>query len=799
MKKAAFTENWTCNGTSVIVPHDAMIHEKRTADAAGGSAHGYFPGGIYTYEKKFFIPAEWKEKYLAVEFEGVYKNAEVFLNGKKLYERPYGYVPFLVRLDENANYGEKNLLTVIADNSKLPNSRWYTGSGIYRPVNLYLSERTHISYQGVKITTLSCKPAKIRIEGKLEGIDSAKEYGVRMQIQDGETTIAEKFVKVNAAQSGNEKATAVAEIELPEARLWDEESPNLYLAKIILEEGEKILDTAEERFGIRKLSWSTKGFFVNGKATLLRGGCVHHDNGILGAASWEKSERRRVKIMKEAGFNAIRSSHNPASEAMLRACDELGMYVMDETFDTWYNRKNKYDYGCDFEAWWEADTTAMVERDYNHPSVILYSIGNEVAEPCEKKGLQVGSAMIECIHSHDHTRPVTCGTNLMVMGRAAKGQGIYQDGETNTTSSSKEQKKESNNSLVFNIMASFIGSGMNKGGNSKKVDAISSPFLDRLDIAGYNYGSGRYPLEGKAHPERIVFGSETFPQDIWKNWKMVKKYPYLIGDFMWTAWDYIGEAGVGTWSYEADAKGFDKPYPWLLADTGAFDLLGNPTGEAMWAKAVWGYAKHPLIGVQPCNHPNEKIIKATWRGTNAIPSWSWKNCDGNKVMVEVYADASKVELLVNGKSLGCKKVKDARAIFKTTYVTGNVEAVSYDAAGKEIGRSRLQAAKNASLHLLPEKKEVSVGEIVYVKAVLADDSGNVESNQDSKVQVTVEGGELLVFGSANPRTEDRFDTGEYTTYYGNALAVIRVTDANAVTVYAKTEDGSLAECRIPVI
>lgn len=219
----------------------------------------------------------------------------------------------------------------------------------------------------------------------------------------------------------------------------------------------------------------------------------------------------------------------------------------------------------------------------------------------------------------------------------------------------------------------------------------------------------------------------------------------------------------------------------------------------MWAKAVWGYAKHPLIGVQPCNHPNEKIIKATWRGTNAIPSWSWKNCDGNKVMVEVYADASKVELLVNGKSLGCKKVKDARAIFKTTYVTGNVEAVSYDAAGKEIGRSRLQAAKNASLHLLPEKKEVSVGEIVYVKAVLADDSGNVESNQDSKVQVTVEGGELLGFGSANPRTEDRFDTGEYTTYYGNALAVIRVTDANAVTVYAKTEDGSLAECRIPVI
>lgn len=798
MKKAAFTENWTCNGTSVIVPHDAMIHEKRTADAAGGSAHGYFPGGIYTYEKKFFIPAEWKEKYLAVEFEGVYKNAEVFLNGKKLYERPYGYVPFLVRLDENANYGEKNLLTVIADNSKLPNSRWYTGSGIYRPVNLYLSERTHISYQGVKITTLSCKPAKIRIEGKLEGIDSAKEYGVRMQIQDGETTIAEKFVKVNAAQSGNEKATAVAEIELPEARLWDEESPNLYLAKIILEEGEKILDTAEERFGIRKLSWSTKGFFVNGKATLLRGGCVHHDNGILGAASWEKSERRRVKIMKEAGFNAIRSSHNPASEAMLRACDELGMYVMDETFDTWYNRKNKYDYGCDFEAWWEADTTAMVERDYNHPSVILYSIGNEVAEPCEKKGLQVGSAMIECIHSHDHTRPVTCGTNLMVMGRAAKGQGIYQDGETNTTSSSKEQKKESNNSLAFNIMASFIGSGMNKGGNSKKVDAISSPFLDRLDIAGYNYGSGRYPLEGKAHPERIVFGSETFPQDIWKNWKMVKEYPYLIGDFMWTAWDYLGEAGIGAWSYTRGMP-FNRPYPWLLGGAGVIDILGNPDASCRYAAVIWEKNSKPVIGVRPANHPGVRVSKSVWRGTNAIESWSWSGCEGNKTIVEVYGNGATVKLYLNNKLIGKKKLKQCKALFSVKYKSGSLCAIQYDAQEKEIGRSRLLSAEGEKrISVCPEEKQVKAGDIVYVDISVKGTNGIVESAADEQLNCRVKGGVLLGFGSADPCTTEAYDTGKFKTYYGRAQAVVYAPETGTIRVEAEGEH-SRGEAVIEVV
>lgn len=766
---------------SVMLPHDAMLHEKRDPKAESGSAGAFFPGGVFCYERKIMLTEDQVQMHLTLEFEGAYKNAEVFVNGQEVYQAAYGYSPFFVILDGHIKAGENTIL-VKTDNSQQPDSRWYSGAGIYRPVWLHIQPKDHIAIEGIRVKTVSIDPTVMEVSVERTA------GKVQVEIIDAE---------------GKQAATALLEkdsvqIPLPKAHLWSEETPYLYgIRASLLGADSSILDQAKDTFGVRLITWSPKGFFVNGKETLLRGGCIHHDNGVLGACTYDESEMRRIRILKENGYNAIRCAHNPCSKALLRACDALGVYIMDETWDMWYSHKSKYDYATEFMSHSKEDLEAMVRRDYNHPSVVMYSIGNEVSEPASQKGVALSQEMADYLRNLDETRAVTAGFNLMIIKSSAEGKGVYK--EEGGRNDSNEAKAAGMSSTMFNMITSMVGTGMNKAANGRKADEVTSPGCATLDICGYNYASGRYAKEGQIHPDRIVVGSETFPQDIARNWAMVKKYPYLIGDFMWTAWDYIGEAGVGTWSYEADAKGFDKPYPWLLADTGAFDLLGNPTGEAMWAKAVWGYAKHPLIGVQPCNHPNEKIIKATWRGTNAIPSWSWKNCDGNKVMVEVYADASKVELLVNGKSLGCKKVKDARAIFKTTYVTGNVEAVSYDAAGKEIGRSRLQAAKNASLHLLPEKKEVSVGEIVYVKAVLADDSGNVESNQDSKVQVTVEGGELLGFGSANPRTEDRFDAGEYTTYYGNALAVIRVTDANVVTVQAKTEDGSLVECRIPVI
>ncbi|MEG2931547.1 MAG: glycoside hydrolase family 2 TIM barrel-domain containing protein, partial [Ruthenibacterium sp.] len=454
-------------------------YQPRTPDAPGGSGHGFYPGGVYEYEKTFDVPDAWRGKAVMLEFEGIYKNSTVLLNRHKVGGRAYGYSGFCVDAAPHLQYGAQNVLTVRADNAQLPNSRWYTGGGIYRPVWLYVGEACHIAQAGVKITVLSYAPARVRVETTAVGAQTAQ---IGIEILRGNQIVA--------AAVG-----ADVVLDIPHADLWSDETPNLYQCRAVLKQDNQVQDEAIENFGIRVIEWSPKGLFINGKETLLRGGCVHHDNGILGAATYAKSEERRVRILKQAGFNAIRSAHNPCSAAMLQACDKYGMYLMDESFDMWYNRKNKYDYGCDFDRCWQEDTAAMVTRDYNHPSVILYSVGNEVAEPHEQKGIEVGRAQIDLIHTLDKTRPVTCGVNLMILGRAAKGQGVYQDGAMSADVNKRKEKTEKNQnaSLAFNMMASFIGTGMNKGGNSLKVDALAAPFADSLDIVGYNYGSGRYP------------------------------------------------------------------------------------------------------------------------------------------------------------------------------------------------------------------------------------------------------------------------------------------------------------------
>ena len=756
MEKICFNRDWFCNGQAVTLPHDAQISEKRSADV-GGSGHGYFPGGVYTYEKNFIAPSEWEGKRILVEFEGVYKNASVSLNGKEILFHPYGYTGFFAEL-EGMRYGEQNSIKVVADNSKMPNSRWYSGAGIYRPVWLHVCKKDGLYPECVKISTVSIEPAVIRIEAP---------------------------VSVKADVNGIIGEGTSIELTIPDAKLWSAETPNLYVARITAGED----DTAQIPFGIRQITWSNRGLFINGRETLLRGGCVHHDSGILGAATYAEAEERRVRILKENGFNAIRSSHNPASKALIRACDRLGMYVMDETFDMWYNRKNPYDYGVDFNDWWEKDTAAMVNRDFNHPSVILYSIGNEVAEPFEQKGIEAGKRMIELCHRLDPSRPVTCGVNLMIIGQAAKGKGIYQDGEQKTGGGkSKKEKENQNASLAFNMMAAFVGTGMNKGGNSRRVDALTTPFLDALDIAGYNYASGRYPLEAKAHPDRVIFGSETFPQDIWKNWQMVKKFPYLVGDFMWTSWDYLGEAGIGAWSYTGGMP-FNRPYPWVLAGAGVIDILGIPDGSCKYASTVWGLESNPVIAVRPVNHPGVRVSKSVWRGTNAILSWSWAGCDDSKAVVEVYSDQAQVELLLGGKSLGRKKVKKCKASFKVRYAPGTLCAVAYDASGREIGRSELISADaQLKIAVRPEKTEVSSGEIVFVPVNIEGANNIVESNADRRLTVTVLGGELLAFGSANPCTEEEYHTGSFTTYYGRSLAVIRAGETGTIHVTASDGD-----------
>ena len=779
MKVINFCDNWMLEGIPVTLPHDAMLSAPRQPDAPSKAACAYFTGGTYRYEKRFIAPAEWADLSAALYFEGIYRSSEVYLNGESVGGCKYGYTDFTVSLNEYLKYGEENELVVVADNSRLPNTRWYSGSGIYRPVSLILGGKSHIRWQGVKITTRSVSPAAILVETAHTGGE------VQVEILDGNTVVA----------SG---CGDCCQITVPDAKLWDDENPNLYTCRVSLMEGGEMVDAVEETFGIRQIIWSTKGLYINGKETLLRGGCVHHDNGILGAASFAKSEWRRVKKLKEAGFNAIRAAHNPCSVEMMKAADYYGMYIMDELWDMWYKPKNKYDYGIDFMENYVRDIEAIVRKDYNHPSVIMYSIGNEVVEPAKQKGVDLARDMVMRLKALDATRAITGGFNLAMMQGEAMGRlDMFTGDEPEKVDTTRQQSEDATNgSQAFNnLMSTAAGKMMNLGSLLPMVDKTTTPVLSLLDIAGYNYAAGRYRMDKKAHPERILVGSETFPGDIAKNWKLVKELPYLVGDFMWTSWDYLGEAGIGAWNYFREASiGAEKPYPWLLGGPGVIDILGNPWGELFLAQAVWDKLDAPAIAVRPVNHSG-KVPKTTmWRVTDSVPSWSWAGCEGKKAEVEVYFNAPLVELQLNGKSLGRKWTKNCCAKFTVPYQPGVLTAIALDVHKKELGRSNLETAKDYHLTIGAEETAIAKGDIVYVNVAIADSKGHVESNADRKVSISVEGGKLLGFGSANPRTEESYLSGSFTTFQGRAQAVVLAENSGniIVTVTDGTESASVS-------
>lgn len=765
----AFCRNHESEKMKITLPHDAMLYEKRCAENKSGAAGAYFGGGYYEYEKIMIIPEEWKDKEISLFFEGVYPKAEIFVNDQEAGRIIYGYSEYSFRIEKLLYFGSENRILVKVDNKKVPNSRWYSGAGIYRPVHLIVDNPVHLVQDGIQITTISLEPPKIRIRTDHCG------GSVSVAVKDNESVLA----------SGQGKDVV---LELSGARLWSDENPYLYTACIELYDGNKKTDYAEASFGIRKAEWSAEGLKINGKDVLLRGGCIHHDNGILGACAYPETEERRIRIMKEYGFNAVRCAHNPCSRALLDACDHLGMYVIDETWDMWYRSKTEFDYAERFESNYENDLNAMVRKDRNHPSVLLYSIGNEISEPAEEKGIAIARNIKARMHELDPSRMITAGINLTIIASTAEAASKKKE-DSGHQDSGQRPDLASMDSETFNKMTQAVGQGMNMAANSEEADRATSPILDLLDVAGYNYASGRYPLEGEKHPGRIIYGSETFPQDIWKNWKMVKKYPYLTGDFMWAAWDYLGEAGCGAWSWHPEDKGFTKAYPWILAGSGAIDLTGYPTGEALYAKTVWGCSKTPEIAVRPVTHSGEAVLKSVWRGTNAIPCWSWKGCEGRKAVVEVYSDAAEIELRINGKSLERKAVSECRCLFETAYEKGTLEMVAYDETGKETGRNCLHSAEgDIRPQVYFENTSPHKNRIIYALICMADESGRIDAASDHLLDIQVKGGTLLGFGSGNPRTEENYVTGSFTTWYGRALAAIRADGMESdgtleVTVY----------------
>ena len=751
----------------VSVPHDAMLSEPRSADAPTGSAGSYFPGGIYRYERELLVTSAMADCVLTLEFEGVYRNARVLLDGSELAFHAYGYTGFYVELPEGLAEGT-HTLAVIADNSEQPNSRWYSGSGIYRPVWLHVLPACHIALDGVRISTLSTSPARIRIQTGTVGAGAAVPH---IEI-------------VRAGEVVAQGDGADVEIDIPDSALWSADDPNLYEARISLVDGGTVLDRRTERFGIRSLEWGTDGLFVNGESIKLRGGCVHHDNGILGAVDLPEASYRKVALLKRWGFNAIRSSHNPISKSMLDACDELGMYVMDEFADMWFTNKNPYDYANDFESCHEADLAAMVDKDFNRPSVIMYSIGNENSEPGTERGVECAEKLANIVHALDPTRPVTAGVNLTILFSTTLGMDSFNaDGE--------KEANQPKGSALYNLYVTKLGAIMNLISRLPMVGWANEPYFQKLDICGYNYATIRYAHDLRKHPDRLFVGSETMCYDIAKNWRMVEKHPRLLGDFMWTALDYLGEVSLAGWS--EDPEPMIKPFPWICADSGALDLIGNPNGEAAMAAVVWDAPEAedaPLIYVRPCNLPN--LVKAPWRGTNSAPSWTWLGCEGVKTTVEVYTKAPIVKLYQDGRHIWTKRTHDNHADFTVTYRPGTLRALACTSDGRELSRAELETAEGPlALFLAREGSgELHPGDIVFVDVVLGR-GGVPEGNADRPVMVEVEGGELLAFGSAAQKSALSYVRGIYPTRHGRALAVVRVEQPGACVIRA-TADADLA-------
>lgn len=799
----------------VTLPHDAMVERERSADAGGKGKKGYFPEGAYAYFKKFDVPADWHGKRVSIEFEGVYMNAMVYINGSFAGQHPYGYSRFCIKLDRFLKYGEENEIKVLSFTQD--DSRWYSGAGIYRNVWIRVNEPTHLIAEGIRVSTpeIGDDHAVVMVETTLEneGMNpQAARIHTELLAADG-TVVASDLSPLTVF--AGERDTLRQRIRVEKPLRWSVESPNLYTCRVRVLDGSVgmsgsdgsasvagtdgntgsdkdrganpsveaetavQLDSETVSFGIRSLSLdATEGLKINGEVVKLRGCCIHHDNGIIGAATIARAEERRVERLKAAGFNAIRSAHHPMSAAMLDACDRLGMLVMDETFDMWTLHKSSQDYAGAFPDWWERDVESMVHKDFNHPSVILYSIGNEIPETGTAHGAALGRKQTAKIRSLDETRYVINSINLMlaVMDKMKKQMQQAFSGDINT-------------------MLIDIGDAMKQMSMSQLVTDDTAESFAAVDVAGYNYADSRYLMDKSLFPNRVICGSETFPRDIAGNWKLVMENGHLIGDFTWTGWDYLGEAGIGKTEYDAASawSGGGSAWPWLTAWCGDIDITGFRRPVSYWREIVFGLRTEPYIAVLRPQFHGRKPKTSPWGWSDSISSWSWEGFEGKPVTVEVYADADEVELLLNGVSIGRSAVGEKRAFIaelETSYASGELTAIARR-GGREIGRTSLNSAgSELQLKLEVDRAviDASDADLAYVEISLVDASGIVKPLADRSVTVAVEGaGSLQGFGSGSPISEERFGDGVYSTFDGRALAVVRPRCAGSITVCVEAE------------
>lgn len=749
-------------GVTVDLPHDYSILQERDPKAPGGESVGFFPGGVATYEKTLSVPEMLKEKRLLLEFEGVYMNAAVFINDNLVARQPYGYTTFHRDVTPFVQYGQENRISVVVNNGTQPNSRWYSGSGIYRHAWLYVLDDVHILPWGVLATTPMVFPESSTVSvwtsvGNTGG--EGMEIEVRSTLLDASgKVVAEEITKTAVSADGSVEVPQALAVDLP--NLWSVETPYLYGLKSEVILNGKTIDERITRIGIRSISFDAKnGFRLNGVPMNLKGGCVHSDNGPLGAACYDRAEERKVELLKASGFNAVRCVHNPPSPAFLDACDRLGILVIDEAFDCWREGKSDNDYSLYFDDWWERDLAAMILRDRNHPSVIMWSIGNEIREITgNSDGYGWSHRLADFVRSLDSTRAVTTALQ------------------------------------EFYLAKEFNGFGFDFALPEEIWNEHSSKFTEAMDVVGVNYARFHFDMDGKNFPDRVLVSSESFPQLAYDYWEDVERLPHVIGDFVWTAMDYLGEAGLGRVIY-GPQTGFLGEYPWLHSNCGDIDICGIKRPQSYYRDCVWGNAGAPYIAVHNPGHHGETPTITLWGWPDVAASWTWPGFEGKPTKVDVYCIAEEVELISNGRSLGRKPAGKANryiASFEVVYEPGELTAVGYT-DGVERSRSSLKTAgAPASIRLTPDRDVIDAkyGDLSYVAVEMLDAAGNLVPHADHTIHFAVQGpGVLLALGSSDPTTEEMYTGNQCRLYKGRALAVIRSDDAEGEVMLTAEAEG----------
>jgi beta-galactosidase len=774
----------------VTLPHDAMIGGRRDPDEHWGN--GFFPGGVWQYEKTFVADEELRGKRVLLEFEGVYRGASVWVNGALAGHRPYGYTDFAVSIGEHLRFDEENHVEVHATSHE--DSRWYSGAGIYRPVRLVVGEPVHLALDAVVVTTPTVDDdgALVAVATTIENeslVTTATKVTTEL-LDDTGRVVARDVAPLTMYPGRTETLRQRLLVERPQR--WSVDVPTLYTCRTTVETDGHVIDEESTTFGIRTIAVdAVRGLRINDEPVDLRGACIHHDNGVIGAATIARADERRVQILKEAGFNALRSAHHPMSRDMLGACDRIGMLVMDEAFDMWTEQKNEDDYGRVFPDWWEADVDAMVRKDRNHPSVIMYSIGNEIPDTGNPSGARIGRDICERIRALDDTRIVTNSINHMLACGPAMFASFADGAGAPSTSPD----------MGVNTMMSMFEQWLPVLLQQEVVDEKTAESFAYLDVGGYNYAESRYAMDHELHPQRVIVGSETNPAKIARNWELVRELPHVIGDFTWTGWDYLGESGIGRMRYAGDdvgnrgTGGLMASYPWITANVADIDITGFRRPVSYWREIVWGLRDAPYVAVRPpAHHGEEANLRQMWTFTDAIASWSWPGAEGRSITVEVYADADEVELLVNGDPVGRASVGEAHpflASVDTTYAPGELVAVAYR-NGTETGRCSLTTASGPVQFAVTVDRAVidaTDRDLAYVAIALVDAGGNLHGSEDRAVTVGVEGPAVLQgLGSGNPCTEETFGSHTHDTYDGRALAVVRPTGPGTITVTVSSED-----------